>query len=133
MKKYGSFQTLPSKMKSKSSLSFSSSSKSSTPVSNVSSSSGISSSSSVPSCRSSKLRPQLNSKGKILLLLVQLFKAQTTTDQRGGLFRVFKKMQNKTDLTNGPLRVLLENTDLVFGASTVFLESTYLIDCKSLF
>ena len=44
-----------------------------------------------------------------------------------------KKIQNKTDLTNGPLRVLLENTDLVFGASTVFLESTYLIDCKSLF
>ena len=58
VKKYGSFQTLPSKMKSKSSLSYSSSSKSSTPVSNVSSSTGISSSSSVPSCRSSKLNPK---------------------------------------------------------------------------
>ena len=87
-------------MKSKSSLSFSSSSKSSTPVSNVSSSSGISSSSSVPSCRSSKLKPQLNSKGKILL-----FK-----ENRPGIWCIHNLFKN-TDLLDGALRVFLENTD----------------------
>ena len=70
VKKYGSFQTLPSKMKSQGSssksLSYSSSkstSSSTTPVSSTVSSS-MSNSSSIPSCRSSKVRPQLNSNAK---------------------------------------------------------------------
>ena len=76
VKKYGSFQALPSKMKPKTSLSSKSSSSVATPVSTISSSS-----SSVPSCRSSKVRPQLNSNARKMVPKNKRCKASVLLDQ----------------------------------------------------
>ena len=79
VKKYGSFQALPSKMKPKTSLSSKSSSSVATPVSTISSSS--TGSSSVPSCRSSKVRPQLNSNARKMAPKNKRCKASVLLDQ----------------------------------------------------